>query len=171
MRDSLARAERAELKPLILLLVYPLAEITAFVMIGSRIGVLATLGLVILSAVMGILVLRRQAASAGQGLRGTLDGMRGAVGTMADGALISLGAILLILPGFVSDLIALPLLIPQARRALIATISKRVTVAQRRSPDRRASADSTIIDGTFYEVDPDAAPKSPSDRPSGWTRH
>jgi UPF0716 protein FxsA len=169
MRDSLAFSKGTAVKALILLLAYPLAEIAGFVLVGGWIGVLPTLGLVILSGLLGALVLRRQAMVAGQDLRGSLQGIRGPVDSLADGALVVLGAMLLIVPGFLSDLVAIPLLIAPLRRALVAAVSARV--ASRRPASRHASADATIIDGTFYEVDPDEAPKVPRDVPSGWTRH
>jgi UPF0716 protein FxsA len=157
MRDSLAFSKGTAVKALILLLAYPLAEIAGFVLVGGWIGVLPTLGLVILSGLLGALV------------RGSLQGIRGPVDSLADGALVVLGAMLLIVPGFLSDLVAIPLLIPPLRRALVAAVSARV--ASRRPASRHASADATIIDGTFYEVDPDEAPKVPRDVPSGWTRN
>ncbi len=170
MRDSLARPEDIELKALILLLAYPLVEIAGFVLVGGWIGVLPTLGLVVLSAVLGVVVLRRQARVAGQDLRGSLQGIRGPVITLADGALVALGAMLLIVPGFFSDLAALPLLIAPLRRALIAALAGRVQ-ARQRTPGPTATANATIIDGTFYEVDTDETPSAARDNPSGWTRH
>lgn len=170
MRDGLPCQEDDKVKMLILLLAYPLAEIAAFVLVGGWIGVLPTLGLVILSAIVGVVVLRRQAAVAGQDLRGSLQGIRGPVTALADGALVALGAMLLIIPGFLSDLAAIPLLISPLRRVLVTTLSGRL-VARGPDPGRSAEANETIIDGTFYEVDPDAPPTPPRDQPSGWTRH
>jgi UPF0716 protein FxsA len=170
MRDSLACPEGTDVKALIFLLAYPLAEIAGFVLVGDWIGVLPTLGLVILSGLVGTLVLRRHAMVAGQDLRGSLQGIRGPVGSLADGALVVLGAMLLIVPGFLGDLVAIPLLIPPLRRALVAGLSGRFA-ARRDASGRGAAADVTIIDGTFYEVDPDEPPKVPRDGASGWTRH
>jgi UPF0716 protein FxsA len=157
-------------KALVLLLAYPLAEIAGFVLVGGWIGVLPTLGLVILSAVLGVVLLRRQAVVAGQDLRASLQGMRGPVDTLADGALVVLGALLLIVPGFISDLAAIPLLVPPLRRALVSGIAGRAA-KRGRHRTRTAAPDVTVIDGTFYEVDPDQAPRAPRDHPSGWTRH
>lgn len=174
MRDSLAGPEGNDVKALIFLLAYPLAEIAGFVLVGGWIGVLPTLGLVILSVLVGALVLRHQARVAGQDLRGSLQGIRGPIGTLADGALVVLGAMLLIVPGFLSDLAAIPLLIPPLRRALVASVAGRFA-ARRATSGRSSAADVTIIDGTFYEVDPDEAPdeapKVPRDGASGWSRH
>lgn len=158
------------MKPLVFLLAYPLAEIAGFVLVGGWIGVLPTLALVILSATLGLFVLRRQATMAGQDLRASLQGVRGPIDTLAGGALVALGAVLLILPGFVSDLAAIPLLVPPLRRVLVQSLSGRVA-RRRRSGQRSAPAEMTVIDGTFYEVDPDELPRPQRDQPSGWTRH
>ena len=95
--------------------------------------------------------------------------MRAPVGYLADGARVVLGALLLSVPGFVSDLAAVPLLIPPLRRVLVAQLSGRFVVHSTASA-RTRTADATIIDGTFYEVDPDEGPKVPRDGASGWTR-
>lgn len=159
------------MKTLLLVLAYPLGEIAGFVLVGGWLGLFPTLGLVILSGVAGVLILRRQALAAGQDLRGSLSGMRGSVFALAEGALISLGAVLLILPGFLSDVVALLLLIPPVRRGLIAVLSRRIKGVRPQAGRRGNTADGTIIDGTFYEADPDANGRPPIDRPSGWTRH
>lgn len=163
------------MKLLLLLLAYPLGEIAGFVLVGGWIGLLPTLGLVLFSAALGVWLLRSQARIAGRDLRGSLRDFKMPVVTVAEGALVSFGAILLILPGFLSDLAAMPLLIPQVRRALIAKVSRRATFSARAqttdgydAPGRR---DPTIIDGTYYETDPDPATRPVPDQPSGWTRH
>jgi UPF0716 protein FxsA len=172
------------MRSLLLLLAYPLGEIAGFVLVGGWIGVLPTLGLVILSAVAGTWLLRRQAMSAGSDLRNAMRDIRGPVVTVAEGAMVSLGAILLILPGFLSDLAAIPLLVPPLRRSLIGLLSGRMTIVRgglrgTGADDTDRRADATIIDGTFYEADPDAGPTGGADPgpampkvpPSGWTRH
>jgi UPF0716 protein FxsA len=159
------------MKPILLLLAYPLSEIAAFVLVGGWIGLLPTLALVILSAVSGVMIMRHQARMAGQNLRSSLGSIRGPVNTLADGALIMLGAILLIVPGFLSDLAALPLLIAPLRKGIIVLLASRAKIVTAGARTRHSSAETTIIDGTFYEVDPDANPRSPIDPPSGWTRH
>jgi UPF0716 protein FxsA len=172
------------MKPLLLLLAYPLCEIAMFVLVGGWIGVLSTLGLVVLSAVGGVWLLRRQAHGAGNDLRNAMRDIRGPAVTVAEGALTSLGAMMLIVPGFLTDLAAIPLLVPPLRRALIERLSGRMTIVrsgpQGSSPfGNGRSADQTIIDGTFFEADPDAAQDAEPDngpantprRPSGWTHH
>ena len=143
----------------------PLIEIALFVIVGRWIGVWATLGLVVLAAVAGSMILRNRGLAAAQGLR-RFNGMQ----PIAAEALIAVAAVLLILPGFLTDIVALALLIPHVRRALIAAVAARVTV-QTAGFGRRP--DDEVIDGEF--IDLDTPPQNPGRHPpigkSGWTRH
>lgn len=146
----------------------PLVEIAGFVIVGGWIGLWPTLGLVVLAAVLGVTVIRRQGAGLAFDLRGEMDRMRDPVSPMAHRAMKVLAGLLLILPGFVSDLIALALLVLPVRQAVIRALAARVSVAPGFSePGDRGSV--TVIDGEFFEVDPTAPP--PRGGQSGWTRH
>ena len=89
----------------------PLIEIALFVIVGRWIGVWATLALVVLAVVAGSMILRRRGLAAARGLR-RFNGLQ----PVAEEALIVVAAILLILPGFLTDLLALALLTPPLRR-------------------------------------------------------
>jgi UPF0716 protein FxsA len=157
-----------KLKLLFVLVAFPLVEIAGFVLVGGQIGLLATLGLVVVAGGFGFWILRRQAVSAGQDLRGSLQDLRSSGAMMANGALISVAAVLLILPGFLTDLAAILLLIPPFRRWLVAALAGRIAT---RGDVRGDRADNTIIDGTYFETDPDPAAQPPGNTGSGWTRH
>ncbi len=160
-----------KLKLLFVLLVFPLVEIAGFVLVGGRIGLLPTLGLVVLAAGIGIWILRRQAMLAGRGLRGSLGDLRTSGAMMAQGALVSLAAVLLILPGFLTDMAGIVLLIPPLRRLLVVALAGRITVSRERPQAPADRAATTIIDGTYFETDPDPATPPPGSTGSGWTRH
>jgi UPF0716 protein FxsA len=145
-----------------------LAEIAGFVIVGRWLGVWAVLGLVLGAAILGAAILRGRFAV----LRGTMRGRGGitALGSVADEVLLSIGAVLLMSPGFLSDLAALPLLVPPLRRAIVAALAARVVVA-RPGPMH----DDTIIEGEAIDVDamhrrPEGADTTALP-PSGWTRH
>ncbi len=143
----------------------PLIEIALFVIVGRWIGVWATLGLVILAVLAGSMILRNRGLAAAQGLR-RFDGLQ----PIAAEALIAVAAVLLILPGFLTDFVALLLLIPPVRSALIAAVAARVAVRARGNGRR---PDDQVIDGEFIDLDAPPGPHDP--RPpigkSGWTRH
>lgn len=100
---------------LLAILLLPLVDIASFVVVGPRLGVSGTLLLVLLSIVVGVSVLRRSGLRAVEQLRATLVEGRQAVPETIDAALMAVAGILLILPGFGSDILALLLLLPPIR--------------------------------------------------------
>jgi UPF0716 protein FxsA len=167
-------------------LAWPLIEIGLFVEIGGAIGLWPTLAWVLLSAALGIFVLRSQGQEAALQLRGGMRGMD-PLSPLAHGVLKGLAGMLLILPGFLTDAIGLLLLLPPVRLALVAMLARRVkahvagkdfaqgSVWPEHGRDPRQPA---ILEGEYHEIDPDAemqddrhpGPDGPR-RPSGWTRH
>jgi len=97
------------------MLAMPFIEIAGFVIIGSKIGVFATLGLVILSAMLGFFLLRVQGIGLLQRIRTETAAGRVPDREMVHGAMLVLAAILLIVPGFVSSTIGILLFIPFVR--------------------------------------------------------
>lgn len=123
----------------LLLLALPLVEIALFIMVGRAIGVLPTLGLVIAAIVIGGFVLRQQGLGVLNRMRtnmqtGTLPGQ-----TLTDGMLLALAAVLLIVPGFLSDFIAILLLLPPVRAWLYRTLTRNMTVVETTASYRRAA--------------------------------
>lgn len=103
----------------LLLLVIPVAEIAAFIQVGARIGVGMTLLLVLASAVFGIWLVRTQGFAAATRVQAMIaQGESPALGMLEGLALLAAGVLLLI-PGFVTDLAAFVLLIPPLRRGII----------------------------------------------------
>ena len=118
-------------------LVLPLIEIALFVVVGRAIGLLPTLALVILAALVGGMLLRQQGLQVISRLRtnvsaGTIPGR-----TMFDAMLVGLAAVLLILPGFLSDIVALVLLVPPVRGWMFSALAGRVTVVETTTTYRR----------------------------------
>jgi UPF0716 family protein affecting phage T7 exclusion len=101
-------------------LLWPVLELALLIQVGARLGVVATLLLLLAGAVAGSLVLRRVGAVGIQRLT-TANGHAPAAGPVRPGsetALLVLAGVLLIVPGFLSDVAGLALLLPQVRRAL-----------------------------------------------------
>lgn len=114
----------------ILFLALPLVEIALFIVVGRAIGVVATLGLVVLAVVLGIFVLRQQGLSVLNRMRsnmqtGTLPGQ-----TLFDGMVLAVAAVLLIIPGFFGDIVALLLVIPPVRHWLYRAMTRNIRVVQ-----------------------------------------
>ena len=96
----------------------PIVEIALFILVGGAIGVLPTLMLVVLAAVVGIGIVRMQGLTALARLQETVDRGGDPVGPIADGALKAIAGLLLMVPGFLTDALGLLLLLPPVRRAL-----------------------------------------------------
>ncbi|RCS22503.1 membrane protein FxsA [Phyllobacterium salinisoli] len=144
----------SSLTPL-LLLAMPFVEIAGFVIVGSHIGVLATLALVVLSAMLGFALLRIQGFSLLQRIRAEAAAGRIPDRELVHGAMLVLAAILLIIPGFFSDICGLLLFIPPLRELVWRHLSRSGVIVTMggRGPVRY---------GRGYD-----AGKNPSDRTSG----
>jgi UPF0716 protein FxsA len=159
----------------LLLLALPVVEIALFIVVGGRIGVLATVGLVILAAFAGLAVIRTQGISTLSRLDREVRQGRDPVGPLADGALRLIAGLLLFIPGFLTDAAGLLLLVPGVRRALIRRGAARMTVqatAFARSRRPGGGPPPEIIDAEYEVIDDDVPPGSDGPRPdgSGWTR-
>jgi UPF0716 protein FxsA len=132
---------------LLLLLVGMFVEITVLVLVGQAIGLLLTILLLILASVAGMWLLRREGARTFRSFQEALRERRVPHRELVDGALLTAAGVLIILPGFVSDLLALALLFPPTR----ALVSRRlVGVAERRA---RPAPDPFVVDSTVVGTD------------------
>lgn len=147
-----------------------LIEIALFITLGGAIGLMGSLGVIFGTALLGVVLLRKQGARAALDLRTAMDGMRSPAAPLADHAVKVVAALLLILPGFLGDMIGLLLLVPPLRHLLIAAVARRFPVQQAHFGVHATGRPDVVIDGEFIEIDSEA-PQVPRDRPSGWTRH
>lgn len=115
------------LLPLFFLLL-PLGEIACFILVGRRIGLMPTLSLVVLSGVAGIVLMRIQGLGVLTRLkRSGQDG--GAPGKeLLDAAMIMIAGILLLIPGFISDVVGLALFLPPVRTLLWNRLMRNIVV-------------------------------------------
>lgn len=110
----------------------PILEIALFIQIGSMIGILPTIAIVILTAFLGTVLLRQQGLSVLNQARQDLEANRAPIASVADGALLLIAGAFLLTPGFFTDAVGFTLMVPGARaliRQRIAEwIKKNVTV-------------------------------------------
>lgn len=174
---------------LLLFLGLGLAEIAVFIQVGDMIGILPTLLAILGSLVIGILLVRMQGLSTVKRARDAMDRGEPPVLEMVEGVCLVLAGMLLVIPGFLTDLVGLLLVIPPVRRAVAERIARRmkgrghIFVAAGRTtgtyrpgpgphPGQRPGAgpnrapgggQGTIIDGEYEEVrEPEAADRGPS---------
>ena len=100
---------------LALLIIWPIAELYVMVQVADAVGFFWMLTLLFLSSVGGILVLRHRGRVHWQRFRGAVSERRPPAREAFDGVMITTGAFLLIIPGFITTFIGLLLLFPPSR--------------------------------------------------------
>ena len=137
---------------LALFIAIPLVEIYLFIEVGSVIGALPTVALIILTAVVGVSLLRLQGLQTMARFQQQMVSGELPTTIMLEGAALLFGGALLLTPGFLTDAIGFLCLIPFTRRTIIHWLIGRVAVggqfrqSQARSADR---SDPHVIEGNF----------------------
>ncbi len=103
---------------LALLIIWPIAELFVMIQVANAVGFFWMLSLIFLSTVAGIMVLRHRGRVHWQRLRGAVSDRRPPAREAFDGVMITFGALLLIIPGFITTGIGLLLLFPPTRYLL-----------------------------------------------------
>jgi len=112
----------------LLFIAIPLVELYFIILVGGMIGALWTVVLVILTAVIGVNLLRIQGMSTlTRAQRNMAQGQIPAM-EMMEGVALAVAGVLLITPGFITDTIGFLCLIPASRRAIIRYIMARASV-------------------------------------------
>jgi UPF0716 protein FxsA len=152
--------------------IVPIVEIALFIQVGGWLGLWPTLGIVILTAFLGTVLVRAQGLQAMGQIKSNLNELRDPTESLAHGAMILASGLLLLTPGFFTDGVGFALLIPPVRLALFKYLRSKVKVQSfvDNGADRRAyPSRDDVIDGEFMDLDETG--QKPSGPPSGWTRH
>jgi len=130
---------------LLSVLALPLIEIALFIVIGQAIGLLPTLSGIVLTGVIGALVLRWQGVAVLREMQVRLQRGEMPARQMGDAMLIGLAGVLLLLPGYFTDLIGLVLLVPWTRELIYRLLARNLRVVEVTTSYRRAG-DPELID-------------------------
>jgi UPF0716 protein FxsA len=109
-------------------MIVPLIEIAFFVVIGNAIGLWPTLLGVLVTAVAGSLILRWQGTAILNEIRGTMGRGMLPARALADGMMVAIAGVLLLTPGYFTDILGIVLLIPPVRNALYGFLRSRIQV-------------------------------------------
>ncbi|XOV84347.1 MAG: FxsA family protein [bacterium] len=140
---------------MLLLLIFfmtPIVEMYLLITVAGYIDAWPTIALVMLTAVIGVALLKRQGLATLT--RGVSRMNRGEVPAqeMAEGILLAVAGALLLTPGFVTDTVGFVLLFPPARQALVVLLLKRVeihTSTAHAAPDAPPESRPVIIEGDY----------------------
>lgn len=105
--------------------VLAVVELVVIIEVAERLGVVNTLGLLIVVSVIGVFLVKAQGTAALRRLIDDLEARRVPGATLADGALVVVAGALLLVPGFVTDVPGLLLLVPSARTGVRRRLRRR----------------------------------------------
>ena len=145
----------------------PLAEISVFVLVGSQIGVLPTIGLVVLTAIAGSILLRWQGFSVMARIQTELAAGRVPGKELVNGIMVLLAGLLLMTPGFVTDVLGLLLFVPPVRDSVWKFLTRRVTFQTFGAGFGGARQDHGPVDPDIIDLDDDEFQRNP-DPDSPW---
>jgi UPF0716 protein FxsA len=153
-----------------LMLIVPITEIAVFIVVGQWIGVLPTVGLVILTAITGASLLRHQGVGLAMKIRNEMEAGRVPGRDLANGAMMLVAGVLLLTPGFVTDTLGILLFIPQIRDRVYAVLAKRVTFVSPSQNYGSGRGNGTIdLSDDDYQRQDEANPDK-SNRQSPWNK-
>lgn len=139
---------------LLLLIVWPVAEVYVAIKIAEAIGVLAMLLLLIAGWPLGSWAMRSQGRAAWRRLSDAVALRRAPGREVLDGVLILLGGMLLIVPGFITDVLGAILMLPPVRAltrgVLVRNLQSRLVLRATRSATGPRSYD---VDSTATDLD------------------
>ncbi|GGY57505.1 membrane protein FxsA [Bacterioplanes sanyensis] len=143
-----------------------LLEIYVLIQVGSLIGALATVALVVLTAVVGVTLLRAQGLATLMRARARMEQGSLPAEELAEGFLLAMAGATLLTPGFVTDALGFALLVPRVRKKLLQSAMKllkpnvmmggNVYEGQARphaGQDNQAHASGRVIEGDYQRQD------------------
>ena len=131
-RPRRTRGRRWPLLLVLLLLVVPLLEVVVIIAVGRVIGGWPTFGLLLAESAIGAWLVRHEGGRAWAALQEALTTGRMPSRQLADAALVLVGGVLLLAPGFLTDIVGFFLVIPVTRplaRGLLETLVARRLLA------------------------------------------
>ena len=120
----------------LLFVVAPLVELYVIVQVGQEIGALNTIGLMVAVSIVGAWLARHEGFWVLRRIRDQIEVGRVPTDELVDGGLVLAAGLLLVTPGFVSDVVGIVALFPPTRAVLRRAVKRRlrVTAFERRGP-------------------------------------
>ena len=136
------------MNPLILLIILiPIIEIYLFIKIGSQIGAITTILLIISTAIIGVYYAKYEGLNTLKSGFIQLSKNKTPAYEVLSGAAIAIAALLLIIPGFATDIIGFLIIFPITRKLLFSKFIKKIN---KKSPEKK-----DFIEGEFEDIEDD----------------
>ena len=132
---------------LLSIILVPILEIYLFIKIGSEIGAFNTISLVFITAIIGIIYARYEGLNTIRSGFGQLVKNEIPAYEIISGAAIAFAALLLILPGFATDIVGFLIVFPITRRLIFKKFSKNLK--------KKTDEKNNFIEGEFEDIEDD----------------
>ena len=132
---------------LLLIILIPIIEIYLFIKIGSQIGALLTISLIFLTAFIGVMYARYEGFNTLRSGMSQLIRNELPMYEIISGAALAFASLLLILPGFATDLLGFLIIFPPTRKILFKNVSKNYS--------KKVKEKKNYIEGEFEDIEED----------------
>ena len=127
------------------IILLPIIEIYLFIKIGAQIGAITTILLIFITAILGVYYARYEGLNTLRAGFTQLSKQETPAYEIISGAALALAALLLIIPGFATDVLGFLLIFPLSRKFILNKFSKKF------SPKKNKK--NNFIDGEFEDID------------------
>ena len=127
------------------IILIPVIEIYLFIKIGSQIGAITTIFLIFITAIVGVYYAKYEGLNTLKSGFEQLKKNQPPAYEVISGALIALGAILLIIPGFATDILGFIIIFPLSRKIILSNFKKKFSQTKNKKND--------FIEGEFEDIE------------------
>ena len=132
---------------LLSIILVPIVEIYLFIKIGAKIGAFNTILLIFITAIAGIIYARYEGLNTLRSAYSQMIKQETPAYELISGAAIAFAALLLIIPGFATDIIGFLIILPVTRKLILGKVSTKIK--------KRKSDKNNFIDGEFEDIEDD----------------
>ena len=132
---------------LLLIILIPIIEIYLFIKIGSQIGAITTILLIFTTAIVGIYYAKYEGLNTLKSGFSQISKNKAPTYEMLSGAAIAFSALLLIIPGFATDIFGFLIIFPITRKFIFSKFAKKYTTKKNQK--------NNFIDGDFEDIEDD----------------
>tara|TARA_B100001248_G_C27058696_1_gene308577 strand:- start:122 stop:547 length:426 start_codon:yes stop_codon:yes gene_type:complete len=132
---------------LLSIILVPIVEIYLFIKIGAKIGAFSTILLIFITAITGIIYARYEGLNTLRSAYSQIIKQETPAYEIISGAAIAFAALLLIIPGFATDIVGFLIIFPITRKLILGKISTKI---KKKEPDNN-----NFIDGEFEDIEND----------------
>ena len=132
---------------LLSIILVPIVEIYLFIKIGAKIGAFSTILLIFITAITGIIYARYEGLNTLRSAYSQIIKQETPAYEIISGAAIAFAALLLIIPGFATDIIGFLIIFPITRKLILGKVSTKIK--------KKESNNNNFIDGEFEDIEDD----------------